>query len=71
MANEDDRSASSSGRAPDQRELGREAYRLADMVRDGRMSREEAVRELTELCPGLTEAEYEQAFSRGLFESLW
>ena len=71
MSDSNDQSAKSSDQRPDQEQVSREAYRMADMVRDGKMTKDGALRELKERCPGLTDADYEKAFARGLFESLW
>ena len=53
----------------DQQYLENEAYKVADLHRDGRFTREEALRELAQRCPGFTRSEYERAFSLGLLES--
>jgi len=42
--------------------VSREAYRMANLVRDGKMTKDGALRELKERCPGLTDADYEKAF---------
>ncbi len=46
-----------------------EAYTVADLHRDGRLTREEALRDLALKCPGFTREEYERAFAQGLFDS--
>jgi len=55
--------------SPDQEQLAREAYRLADMLRDGRVSREAARGELEQRCPGFSDAAYDDAFAGGLHDS--
>jgi hypothetical protein len=53
----------------DRERLANEAYRVADVRRDGRLTREAALSELAQRCPGVTRTEYERAFKQGLFES--
>ena len=53
----------------DRERLEKEAYRVADLHRDNRLTREDALRELARQCPGFSESEYERAFAQGLFES--
>lgn len=55
--------------AVDRERLEREAYRVADLHRDDRLTRDDALRELERLCPGFSKSEYERAFAQGLFES--
>jgi hypothetical protein len=55
--------------SPDREHLAREAYTLADLHREGALTRNEALRELEVRCPGFSQAEYAEAFARGLFES--
>jgi hypothetical protein len=54
---------------PDPARLAEEAFTVADLHRDGKLTRESALRELAARCPGYTSAEYEQAFGQGLLES--
>jgi hypothetical protein len=53
----------------DRERLENEAYTVADLHRAGRLTREDALRELARACPGFTREEYERAFAQGLFES--
>jgi len=61
--------ATASEFTPDREQLAREAYRIADIHRDDRMSRDEALAELARRCPGFSTDEYRGAFARGLSES--
>ena len=49
--------------------LEREAYRVGDLHREGRLTRDEALRDLAKQCPGLTEEEYARALAQGMFDS--
>ena len=49
--------------------LENEGYKVADLHRDGRFTREDALRVLAQRCPGFTREEYERAFSQGMQDS--
>jgi hypothetical protein len=69
MPKDDDASPGCVTRSPDRSQLAREAYRIADRHRDGLVSRTAALQELARRCPGFSDAEYRDAFARGLLES--
>jgi HAD superfamily hydrolase (TIGR01509 family) len=53
----------------DPERLENEAYRVADLHRDGRLSRDAALVELAAQCLGFTIGEYEGAFAQGMLDS--
>ncbi|HEX7745166.1 MAG TPA: hypothetical protein VF462_07885 [Micromonosporaceae bacterium] len=55
----------------ERRVVGAFAYEQADLLRDARLTREEAVAAIAERFPRLSREQVEQALARGLFESMW
>jgi hypothetical protein len=53
----------------DRERLENEAYTVADLHRAGRLTRDEALRDLARECPGFTQVEYERAFAQGMHDS--
>ncbi|MEV0719330.1 hypothetical protein [Asanoa sp. NPDC050611] len=54
-----------------QRKVGLFAYEQANLLRDGKLSRAEAVDAIAEQFPELGREEAARALNHGLYESLW
>jgi hypothetical protein len=52
-------------------EVGAFAYQQAELLRDGKATRAEAVDAIAERFPDLSREQAAQALNRGLYESIW
>jgi hypothetical protein len=55
----------------EQRVLDTFAYEQADLLRDGRLTTEEALAAIAERFPRLSPGQVKHALARGMFESMW